>query len=218
MRPTRKNELDAETMEALTQLGISAVAVVLAIVFLVGFAISGGVKEMGKTKEYRDAEARMAMVRAEQAQLSTPAVVMRNTLLQIGIGIGGIIFCIGGAAILLLSVSKKSNLIQPSKNGAFPLVQKGGVLIDPNRNLEPVTVVSGTTVQFQGNGSEYTKARLATQAQAISLMTAAQTVLPQQNNDAKANAYKLIEEQDTLPAIQIMPKEVEDEILQLIDE
>ncbi len=144
-------------------------------------------------RQAMQAEADQARVEAQAAAQAQSALVVRNWLTALGVGLGGAILCVGLATALTAWVNKKACSIYPNAAGQYPVLVKpvtGGVIVhDPNRAIGPTTIYTlpnlpGAVAERAGwplgkvqveaplSAGEAAHIQIASQAQAVGLMAA----------------------------------------------
>lgn len=115
-----------------------------------------------------------------QAALKSKIATQNAVTYALGIAVG--ILAIGGAIAAVLWIHKKVSTIYPNDSGQWPVIIRKGrgwtLLHDPNRGLGPATLIakdasSGPSISFALPADGETMAQVASQAQAVSLITAA---------------------------------------------
>jgi len=146
-------------------------------------------------RQITQAQADKAKVEAEAARNALPAITLRNTLIYTGSGVGVVVLLVGSAFAVVAWMNKRATAIYPNTAGLYPVIVKrswNGVTIvhDPNRALGPTTLYTTPGLAsmafdklglpceqpmaaFPSPGSEQAMLQVATQAQAVGLMTAA---------------------------------------------
>lgn len=147
----------------------------------------------------RAIQRQMLQAEAEAAQATTPILAVRNALLAVGVGAGGLVLAVGAAFAAVAWLNKRATSIYPNSAGQYPLITRRGfgwvVVHDPNRGLGPAAVyrtptlldtlasavwvkdrklaqAPGPSADFPPTASESTMLQVASQAQAIGLMAA----------------------------------------------
>jgi hypothetical protein len=151
-------------------------------------------------RQVAQSQADKAAVEAEAARQAQAALVVRNMLWQIGLGIGALVLCVGLAFAAVTWAGKRASSIYPNAAGLYPVIIRRGfgwiTFHDPNRGLGPTAVYRTPTVfdvaanaiarlrgspasalepvaVFPPSGTESSMLQVASQAQAIGLVTAA---------------------------------------------
>ncbi len=109
--------------------------------------------ESRERQAQQQTRARQAEVEAEAAEAARDALVWRNRLLALALGLGGGIVICGGALALVTWAQKCAAVIYPNASGQYPLVVTRGwgwaALHDPARGLGPATVYQTPTLLDQ---------------------------------------------------------------------
>lgn len=146
-------------------------------------------------------EARARSIEMDAAQVETDAVedakaalVARNVMVAMAMGVGALVLVIGGAFVVLAWMGKRATAIYPNAAGQYPVIVRRGfgwiTFHDPNRGLGPAAVYKVPTLldqvaavalaiaerrapqlpapaaDFPATAQEGTMAQIATQAQA----------------------------------------------------
>ena len=140
------------------------------------------------------AKADKARIDADAENDARAAAAMGKRLTYIGLGAGVLIACVGLALAAVSWVNRRANETLPNAAGLYPVIVKpvaGGVIIhDPNRAIGPTTIyttpslagaameraglpIGQATVDAPLSGSEGAHVQIASQAQAVQLMSAA---------------------------------------------
>ncbi len=135
-----------------------------------------------------------AAIDAQAENDARAAAAMGKRLTYIGLGAGVLIACVGLALALVGWVNKRANETRPNAAGIFPVIVKpvaGGVIVhDPNRAIGPTTIyttpsIAGAVAERAGlpigqatvdaplSATEGAHVQIASQAQAVQLMSAA---------------------------------------------
>lgn len=151
-------------------------------------------------RQVLQAGADKARVEADAAEAARPALVARNVLIALGLGVAVVVILVGSAFVLVAWLGKRATSVYPDEKGQYPVMIRRGfgwlVMHDPNRGLGPSAVYRTPTTlhvvadvvhylrtgkaesaqldaAFPQPGSEATMAQIAGQAQAVGLMAAA---------------------------------------------
>ncbi len=148
----------------------------------------------------RAIQRQMLQAEAEAAAATTPILAVRNALLAVGVGTGGLVLAVGAAFAVVAWLNKRATSIYPNSAGQYPLITRRGfgwvVVHDPNRGLGPAAVYRTPTLldtltsavlamqerkraqapqllaDFPPTASESTMLQVASQAQAVGLVAA----------------------------------------------
>jgi hypothetical protein len=144
-------------------------------------------------------EAAVRELERQAAEAARPALVLRNTLAALGVGVGVLVLMVGSAFAVVALANKRATAVYPNSAGLYPLIVRrfwNGVTIvhDGNRALGPTTIYTtpsltdgllgamgvrpgGASAQFPQPGSEPAMVQITGQAQ-VAQIAAAQNRWP----------------------------------------
>lgn len=132
-----------------------------------------------------------AQVTLAAAQNARPSLTTRYVLLNLGVGLGGLILLVGGALAATAWLYKQASTVYPNAAGQYPLIVQRSrltgetIIHDPARMLGPAAIYTSQNrvrrwvqaepaeLQAPVATDHVTQARITSQAQAAGLLVAA---------------------------------------------
>ena len=132
-----------------------------------------------------------AQVTLAAAQNARPSLTTRYVLLNLGVGLGGLILLVGGALAATAWLYKQASTVYPNAAGQYPLIVQRSrltgetIIHDPARMLGPAAIYTSQNrvrrwvqaepaeLQTPVATDHVTQARITSQAQAAGLLVAA---------------------------------------------
>ena len=110
---------------------------------------SDAARERAIQAQTLEAQRDKAKTEAEATEKAAAALVVRNVLVALGIGLGALVLIVGGAYAIVTWLHKNAASVKPNEAGLYPLIVSRGlgqvIIHDPNRNAGSAAVYQVST-------------------------------------------------------------------------